>query len=368
MTSTLYVAAGGGGDAIAAAVLANRNAPGERAAIATYAWDRLIIDPLPGPRGAQDFNNLNEHAAHVWEITPNTTLKPPAGSTLPRLARELDARLFLLDPYSGAIGMAEQLQSIARFLGASSLVLVDVGGDLVARGDEPELRSPLADALALAACALTRLPCEVLIAGPGTDGELSEEQVAGRCRALHCTRYPDLRPDQVEHILPIFEWHPSEATGLWVSAVAGKRGTAEIRDAGLQVILNDTTGQVYATPMERVTQAHLFVGELTGTRSLSDVEEVVRHAQGRTEIDYERTKASGMHASSGELSEPAVIGRVSRVSSDARERADYLTVRRLAELIKFPVRDFSQLTRILRSINPARITPPLWMTRSHLDG
>src|SRR4030095_14530419 len=49
--SSLSVAAGGAGDALAAAIV--HRALGHRAPalIATYAWDRLAIDPLPGPRG-----------------------------------------------------------------------------------------------------------------------------------------------------------------------------------------------------------------------------------------------------------------------------------------------------------------------------
>ncbi|MGH9217468.1 MAG: DUF1152 domain-containing protein, partial [Acidimicrobiales bacterium] len=47
----LFVAAGGGGDAITAAVLAPiLSASDQPPVIMTYSWDRLLIDPLPGPR------------------------------------------------------------------------------------------------------------------------------------------------------------------------------------------------------------------------------------------------------------------------------------------------------------------------------
>ena len=47
--TTLYVAAGGGGDALASVILdrASGRRDAERAVIATYAWDRLLVDPTP---------------------------------------------------------------------------------------------------------------------------------------------------------------------------------------------------------------------------------------------------------------------------------------------------------------------------------
>ena len=75
----------------------------------SYAWDRLMIDPLPGPRNAADFTGLRELRPGVYEVLPQSRPRPPAGSSLPRLADELDVRLLLLDPTHGAVGMAEQI-------------------------------------------------------------------------------------------------------------------------------------------------------------------------------------------------------------------------------------------------------------------
>lgn len=95
---TLLVAAGGGGDAIAAAAL-SALAPDEAVGIATMAWDRLIIDPLPGPRRAADFRALEKRQGW-WQVTPHSRPIAPAGSTLPRLWRraEKHATVQTLDP------------------------------------------------------------------------------------------------------------------------------------------------------------------------------------------------------------------------------------------------------------------------------
>ena len=58
----------------------------------TYSWDRLLIDPKPGPRSLSTSAGLHDSPPNVWEVTPTTSPVPPAGSTLPRLADELPAR------------------------------------------------------------------------------------------------------------------------------------------------------------------------------------------------------------------------------------------------------------------------------------
>jgi hypothetical protein len=108
----------------------------------------------------------------------------PAGSTLPRLASEVDSTLVLLDPVHGAMGLQEQLAALVDTTDAERVALVDVGGDILGTGTEPELKSPLADALALAATDALPVPVEVLVPGAGLDGELSEQTVLSRIRQL----------------------------------------------------------------------------------------------------------------------------------------------------------------------------------------
>lgn len=90
----------------------------------------------------------------------------PAGSTLPRLAAELPHRFVLIDPHQGAEGVARQLEELVSHLEPDSIDLLDVGDDVLARGDEPTLKSPLADALTLAGCCQVNAPIRLLVAGP----------------------------------------------------------------------------------------------------------------------------------------------------------------------------------------------------------
>ncbi|HEV2374436.1 MAG TPA: DUF1152 domain-containing protein [Streptosporangiaceae bacterium] len=184
MGGTLLVAAGGGGDAITSAALASVLPLTSPPAVMTYSWDRLMIDPVPGPRSATDFTGLRRLAPHVLEVIPQTSVVPPAASSLPRLAAELPPRLLLLDPVGGAVQMAEQIQAAAALFGADAVGLVDVGGDILTNGADPGLRSPLADQLALAASVRAGLPARLLVTAPGIDGELPAALVLARLRDL----------------------------------------------------------------------------------------------------------------------------------------------------------------------------------------
>src|SRR5205814_1405958 len=78
----------------------------------------------------------------------------------------------LVDPNPGPAAVARDLDDAARRLGCDAIGLIDVGGDVLAHGDEPGLASPLADAVLLAASAHLRTPAVLGVFGAGCDGEL----------------------------------------------------------------------------------------------------------------------------------------------------------------------------------------------------
>jgi hypothetical protein len=362
----LLVAAGGGGDAIAAAILHHAlGSSGPRPAIATYSWDRLLIDPLPGPRDASSFTGLERVGEHNYRLTPDTTVRAPAGSTLPRLAGELDADLYLLDPRHGAEGLARQLAELTGSLHADRVTIVDVGGDILAHGDEATLRSPLADSLVLAASdGLDKL--HVLITGAGIDGELPEAIVRERYDQLGAELVHHLTADEVEPFRSLFDWHPSEATGLLCAAAVGTRGTAEIRDQGFPVVLSDHTPEVHTLPAERIAEVNLIAQQLRGTVSLDAVEDAIRGTGRGSEIDYERRKAqqrlrSPETAPAFAPATAAFVDQLDALRGDAAKRGvDFITLRGVAERLGLPGARLVDLQRHLNSRPHEEYAAPLW--------
>jgi hypothetical protein len=367
----LLVAAGGGGDAIAAAILHRAlGSSGERPAIATYSWDRLLIDPLPGPRNPSSFTGLERVGEHNYRLTPDTTVCAPAGSTLPRLATELDADLYLLDPRGGAVGLTRQLAELTSALDAERVTIVDVGGDILAHGDEPTLRSPLADSLILAAAASLD-HVDALLTGAGIDGELPESLVRERYDQLGAQLVHRLSSDDVELFRPLFDWHPSEATGLLCAAAAGTRGTAEIRDQALPVVLSDHTPEVHALPAHRILEINHIARELRETRSLDAAEAALRAAGRESEIDYERRKASTRSDTTTTKPPPALgnaalLEQLADIRDDAARRGiDFLTLRGLAERLGLPGTRLGDLHAHLSAHPNGEYAPPLWRVRPY---
>jgi hypothetical protein len=367
----LLVAAGGGGDAIAAAILHRAvGCSGSRPAIATYSWDRLLVDPLPGPRDPSSFAGLEPVGQHNYRLTSDTTIRAPAGSTLLRLAAELDADLYLLDPRHGAEGLARQLTELTGALDVDRISIVDVGGDILAHGDEPTLRSPLADSLVLAATASLD-HVDALLTGAGIDGELPESLVRERYDQLGAKLVHRLNSTDVGHFRPLFDWHPSEATGLLCAAAAGTRGTAEIRDQALPVVLTDHTPEVHALPAHRILEINQIARELSHTPTLEAAEAALRAAGRNSEIDYERRKASIRSDTTTTdptpaIGNPELLQQLAEIRDDAARRGvDFLTLRGLAERLGLPGTRLGDLHAHLSSRPNGDYAPPLWRVRPH---
>ena len=321
----MLVAAGGGGDAIAATMLSQWDSAAP--VIATWAWDRLAVDPLPGPRGTDDFDGLRHPAHDVNLISPTTTPRPPGGSPLPRLAGALDAGLALLDPNAGCRGLVRQLRATAKWCGADRLTVVDVGGDALARPGDPGLRSPLADISTLDAAVETGLPTELIIVGVGCDGELQPALIHERLDELGARGPTPIRQDGARRVVPVLEWHPSEATALVVMATLGYRGIVEIRDKGLPVALTDQASSTWDLLGARCVPASALARAIASTESLRELEDVFRDAYGVDELEYERHKAAEI--ASGDR-RPA-HNTASFLAEAASRGVDWVTRRRLRE-------------------------------------
>ncbi|OPG06699.1 hypothetical protein B1R27_16490 [Streptomyces sp. GKU 895] len=358
----LIVAAGGGGDAVAAAMLdAALYGDEDQAVILTYAWDRLLVDPVPGPRGPDNFTGLEQLTPAVWTVPAAARPIAPAGSTLPRLAAELPHTFALLDPHHGAEGVTRQLEELVSHLAPASIDVLDVGGDILARGDEPTLKSPLADALTLAACCQVNAPVRLLVAGPGLDGELPLDYVRGMLGPLvHTFTVKDAKS-----ISSVLEWHPSEATGMLAAAARGVRGTCEIRDAGMPVSLTDEGPTVHQVDLDEALSRNELARAVLTTESLDEVEAHSREICGYSEIDYERNKAVWLkdQAEAGLYAE-SVLSQLAEFETEARERGiTHTTFRHLTEVLSLSGSQRDSLRQLLITNRPEQYEAPLWRIR-----
>lgn len=321
------MAAGGGGDAVGA-LLARRalgDADERPPLVTTCAWERLRIDPVPGPRARADFTRLGLVGGEPCEVLPTSDTTPSGRSVLPRLAETSGARIFLHDFEGGAAGLAGQLVRLAASLDVNKLVVQDVGGDIVARGPEPELRSPLADSLTLAAALETGIPAAVVVVGAGVDAELFEGDVRGLLDRAGAWPVGHVTEHDVRRLEQVLSWHPTEASALAAASATGMVGLVATRRGSTLVPLSERTREVWVAREPTFGQFPLAQA-LRITTNLSEAEDVMR-TDATNEIDFERTVARGAGRRQPRVALPQLVAELTSAG------ATHLTSRRLSDTI-----------------------------------
>jgi hypothetical protein len=302
-------------------------------------------------------------------VPPGATIRRPATSTLPRLATELPADLYLVDPGGGAAGMALQIRELQELLDLPRLALVDTGGDVLARGDEPGLRSPLADALSLTAASAVDPAADVLVAAPGLDGELDRREV-GAALADVAADAPALRLAGTDYagVAGVFRWHPSEVTGLVFAAARGDRGGVRSHGSAGRTVLTDGGCDVWRAPVAAVRGRSRLAGALDGSTSLADAEQRLAELGYGSELEQERRRAAHRHAAqpARRSDQLAVADLVLAAAEAAGQRA--ATLRSIAEAVAAAAGHVSlgDLSDLLAADARFAVRPPL-VSRSRGD-
>jgi hypothetical protein len=235
----LAIGMGGGGDVVGALATAEfaRIYDGAHPIVGGVSWERRPIDPVPGPRAADEIDDAVELAPGILLAGPRTRVRDrDVFFAESRMSECLGEPTVLIDIHGGAGAVADGLARAVHRLEADLIVFVDVGGDLLAQGHEPGLRSPLCDALMLAAA--SRLddrgyPVLAAIFGIGCDAELSPAEVLARMSSvaeaggLRGAR--GLTEPVVKRLEQAMELVPTEASAQAVRAFRGASGTAVIR-------------------------------------------------------------------------------------------------------------------------------------------
>jgi hypothetical protein len=275
-------------------------AAGLRVVIGGLTWERRPIDPLPGPRrldelqGAQDLNGV------VALAGPET--RGPGGFLFAesRVSALLGEPTLLVDPLPGPSVVAAGLTDAARQLDCSALVLLDVGGDVLAHGDEPGLASPLADAVLLAAgVALQEVGMPVICAvfGAGCDGELTPAEVAARLEEVAgaggALGSMELGRAHLERLRDAVAAVPTEASAMALRCALGDSGVVSIREGRRSVHLTAAGGQMhFFDPVAAARSAARLAHAVRDASSLVHADEILTRLGVRTELGYERSAAS----------------------------------------------------------------------------
>ncbi len=295
----LVLGIGGGGDVVGAIAIARLcESLGTQSVLGGVAWERFAVDPRPGPRPVEEIRGGERLDGGAVLADAGTSTDDGIAFAEAGVARHLGARTVLIDVTRGATGAARGIATAMDELDCDLLVGVDVGGDVLGRGDEEGLASPLCDAVMLAAMLdAARTKGTVLgVIGAGCDGELTPTQVLGRVAALGRTGAWigtwGISTAIARELERAAERVPTEASLQVARCARGETGVVPIRGGRRQVKLGPVGALVFFFDAVAAIDELPLARAVTGSESIDEARGSLSELGIRTELDYERARAA----------------------------------------------------------------------------
>ncbi len=301
----LVIGMGGGGDVVGSlAVLRVCEALGTPARLGGVAWERFPIDPHPGPRPLAEIVGGRVVGGAAVMADGATTTPEGARFAESGMAAHLGEEVALIDVAGGVPSAAAGIEAVAGELGCDLVILTDVGGDVLARGEEPGLASPLCDAIMLAAAARQPVGISTLlaVAGAGCDGELTPTEVLTRLAELAAggawIGTFSVTPTLARELDSAAGAVPTEASLQIARCALGEVGPAAIR-AGRRTVERTPLGAMVFVldPLLAMAAGLPLANAVAGARSIAEGRDALAALDVRTELDYERDRARAGGAS-----------------------------------------------------------------------
>ena len=275
-------------------------AAGTEVVLGGVAWERIVIDPRPGPRPMGEINGGRRIGDHAVLADGDTTTADGVRFSESLMARHLGTETVLIDVAAGVGGAAEGISTAARELGCDLFICADVGGDIIAAGTEPGLASPLCDAVMLAAtvaAAGDELTPMLAIIGAGCDGELTPDEVVVRVaaagRAGAWSGAWGIEPGIADEVEAAARVSYTEASLQVVRCVRGEIGEVPIREGRRTVHLSPIGALAFlCDPRVALAEWAPLAAAVADSDGLEGARSALEDLGVRTELDYERARAA----------------------------------------------------------------------------
>ncbi len=295
----LLIGMGGGGDVVGALAITDLlDSLGTEWVLGGVAWERSPIDPRPGPRSLDEIQGARPCGSAALLTEGGTKTLDGVELSESKMAAHLGKPVLLIDITGGPQALAAGLTEAAAELECDAIVLLDVGGDVLAHGDEPGLASPLCDAIVLAAGLFLARSSEVIgaVYGPGCDGELSPDEVLQRITELQGADALlgawGLTPNSCELVEKAADVVPTEASLMAVRCARGERGEVPIRGGRRSVELTPLGALTFFfDPVAAAKSAVPLATAVSPAGSLEEAHDALTAMGIETELELERARA-----------------------------------------------------------------------------
>jgi len=295
----LVVGVGGGGDVVGALATARfLEFCGLEFVLGGLSWERSIYDPIPGPRKLSEVRNVRVLHDYAWMANGDSQTTTGVFFAESKMAAVQGQEVLLIDINGGVKGAVDGLEVAMKELHTDLLVGLDVGGDSLAQGNEPGLRSPLADSIMLAAYAeLEKLGHRTLwgVFGYGSDGELTVDEIESALSKITgaggLLGAWSLTPKIAAEIEEAIKTVPTEASAIPAQCFRGAWGESKIRSGQRSVKLTPLTALTFLMSATKLYETLSRPARaVRASASLEDANDAL-HAIGiSTELDFERAK------------------------------------------------------------------------------
>jgi len=291
----LVFGAGGGGDSIGSlhVYLRIRELGGDPI-LGAVVWERYVVDPVPGPLPLEAMINVDPIGWSAALATGESYAIRPSGEIRPqlfRVAKVLGEKVLAIDASKGAEGGRQALEAARDALGVEAAIAVDVGGDILAKGCEEELWSPLADAISLARLATSELPSLVAVHAPGADGELPTtkvlEYIARIAERGGLVGVIGLQRGDLPLLERALKEAVSEASAVPLKAFKGYFGELKIRAKTRTIEVSPLQTVTYLLEPQKVFELSEIAKEVVGTKGVGEARRRLNSRCVYTELDLE---------------------------------------------------------------------------------
>ncbi|MEM4504166.1 MAG: DUF1152 domain-containing protein, partial [Archaeoglobaceae archaeon] len=280
---------GGGGDIVSTIPVANFLRLFDFEVIhGGVMWDRLILDPKPGPRSVEELLNAEKFAETIAIIGEETRTFDGIRPNLARSAKFF-GKVVGLDITKGVRKLQRDLEEFIETERIGLLVGVDAGGDAISVGYESGVRSPLADAMSVAL--LSELEGLVAVTGFGSDGELKIEELMlniSEIMRIHgflgCSSLSDKDCAEMERVCELVV---TEASKIPILAYRGEFGLKKIRK-GRTVLITPLSALVLYFKAKAVMEVNESAKLVLNANSIEAANQILNKNGIITELDYEK--------------------------------------------------------------------------------
>lgn len=297
--SVLVIGIGGGGDVVGSAItygLAINE--GKEVVLGAVLWERYVNDIVPGPIRIQDLRNAEAIGNYLAIVNGDTYAIREGRRVIPQIANVLSV---IKDDGLGisisgpVIDVARELSDYVGKYGTEAVIGIDVGGDVLALGNEDGLYSPLTDSYSVAVLSrvqeLTNVPVVLGVTGPGVDGELDRDYVLMRISQLASKgaflgAYGPTR-DSIALLEDILTKAVTEASALVFKAARGYHGSVGIRGSTRYVRVDISSSITYYLDLKKAMPDLPLANLIINARDPWDAMRILNSRGVMTELNFE---------------------------------------------------------------------------------